>query len=203
MLGRDSCWVVQTDLCVGPQRPELGRWCHSTASGFPRGRGGRGQRDVHGHAGFGPRLWSVDTYLGTYNGFFLRTTDGHFRTIAGESAIDSAIASGAVNGLGDSGIEAWVTDDYSYVIVLLQWPVPGKPSDPIVHTSKAQWVVTDLRDETVMISDNFAPVPPLCGAATGLVPGGGSTPPAHVTAGCGGSTYSLVPLTAQATKVSG
>ncbi len=203
--GGDTCWVIQADLMSGTIDPNWGDGAIPQRAVSPWGVEGVANAAFVAALPSGDELWTIATYFQTYDGFFLRSADGVFRSLAGEDVIDSSIASGSVNRMGDPGIEAWVTADYSYAIVLLQWMIPFDPTDPgdnVFHTSKAQWVVINLADNTAEVSDTFVPSPPLCQATSALVPTASSALPATVTADCGGVRYALVPLTGQAAVVS-
>jgi hypothetical protein len=205
--GGDSCAVVQTDLTSGTSTGDWGDGAIPARAISDWGIDGITNADIVGELPNGDELWGVFTYFQTYDGFFLRTLGGEFVSMAGEDVIGSAIESGSVNRLGDPGIEAWVTEDYTYAVVLLQWLAPGNAVEGPFHTSKAQWVVVNILDNSATVSDAFVPAPALCRAPLGPPESLASEPPAAVMAQCGGSdssnevTYSLVPLTSQATVV--
>jgi len=196
--GGDTCWVVQADLMSGTIDPNWGDGAIPERAVSPSGVEGVANARFAITLSSGDELWAITTYRGAFDGFFLRSVDGAFRSLPGQGSIDDAIAAGAVNSTGGPGVEAWLTVDSSYAIVLMQWPAPGDPANITVHTSKAQWVVVNLRDYTAEVSDAFVPSPPLCQAVTDLVPTAGSALPATVPADCDGVRYDLVPLTAQA-----
>lgn len=206
--GGDSWRVVQYDLASGASDPEWLRddLAYPYDDAFADGVWNVGKvADI----GAGRELWATFSYRGSYEGFFLRDTDGGWSALPGMDVASAAVADGAVDGGTDPGVEAWFDQQTLTVAILLQWGAYGT-HDHAFHTSSGQWVVTSLAPDgdasrdTTQSSTTFVPTPPLCeNLRKETVPEPASPTGFGVYAVCGNDAWELTPLTADAVLAPG
>lgn len=206
--GGDSWKTVQVNLASGAVDEN---WLPGSLSD-PYGRGWfDGVWNVGRVASLpdGRELWANYTYLGAFDGFFVREANGSWTSLAGMDEARAAVKSGSVNGAIGQGIEAWYDATSHSVTMLFQWGTYDNATF-VFHTSSAQWVVVNLdTPETspsgsIRVSDVFVPTPVLCAADEGAAnaTADASAPAGYtVTAICGSSRWELTPLTADVSEL--
>lgn len=129
----------------------------------------------------GSTLWGGYSYRDTVQSLFWRDAADAFRAIGAQRAIDGLVDQGAVNGVGEPGVELWVDQDLTAAVVLAQ------RIDEDGASLGGTWVAIDLVTDEWSLEEASLPAG-LCA----VPPNAGIAPDGTLPAVCGSGDESEV-----------